>query len=304
MRSWVIEAEKNESEASKGYKQLKKRLSKLVPSWVKSLPAGLVAGVFVFVAYYYVVGSLEEVFKLLSQISLPFVTDMVIRTIATLLPFGFFILDFSKLHPGMLFVMFLFMVSITCLWSVDFLIFFIITLNINLKLAYGRSFAWLRWSFRVFVAVFCTKAISHFFGITSWFPILFLTIVTGVLYTFVDSRIHHSTNNAVMIRDEFQQRYFQRGIAKTQMNFVKQRLKVFLFIVVVTILSTLGHVYPWPTFDYGSETTANVFCKIDHTTQLECHVKTAYNEPYFESQDCKSGSQEWDYCGALVVTSE
>ena len=124
-----------------------------------------------------------------------------------------------------------------------------------------------------------------------------------MLYTFADSRIHQKTNNDVMIREKFQVRYFQRGVEKVQMNFVKQRLKVFLFIVGVTTLCTLGHVYPWPTFEYGSETTANVFCKIDTTKQLECLVNTTYNDPYSETEGCKSDSQEWDYCGALVATT-
>ena len=126
--------------------------------------------------------------------------------------------------------------------------------------------------------------------------------MTGILYTFTNSRIHDDTNKAVLIRDGFQVRYFQRGSVKAQMKFIKQRLKVFMFVIGVTTFCTLGHVHPWTTFDYGPETTANVFCKIDNTIQLECLVNTTYNDPYSESQDCKSGSQEWDYCGAFVVT--
>ena len=268
------------------------------------MPVGAVVGALAFTAYYYFVMRLEQGFNMLSKISLPPEVVFSMRTMIALLPFGIFLRDFSKLRPESLCVMFVFIVSIAQSWKIDFMLFFFTTLNINLQLAYGQSFASLRWFFRIFVAVFCTKAISYFFGIVSWYPIFFLTIVTGRLYTLIDSWIHSYANNAVMIRENFRVRYFQRGTAKAQMKFVKRRLQVFLFILGVTVLSTFGHVYPWLAFDYGSETTANVFCKIDNTVQLECNVKTAYNDPYSESQGCKNVSQEWDYCGALVVDSK
>ena len=264
-----------------------------------TLPAGLFVGVLVFVVYYLLVVNLEDALKSVSHISVPF----VISFIAWLLPFIPFVSDFSKLQTGTLCVMLVFVVSIRYLCNMDFLIFLIITLALQVQLTYGRSFPWQRWFFRVFVAVFCTKAISHFFGITSRCLLLFLTIVIGILYTFTNSRIHHDTNNTVMIRDGFQVRYFQRGVAKAQMKFIKQHLKVFMFIVGVTIFCALGHVHPWTTFEYGPETTANVFCKIDNaSSQLACLVKASYNDPYSETEDCKSGSQDWDYCGRSVAS--
>ena len=309
-RSWEIEADKSESEseAPKIWNKFTKRLSNSLPSWMKSahkkvyntLPAGLLVGVLVFVVYYQAVVKLEEALKSVSHVSVPF----VISFIGSLLPFGLYARALSKLRTGTLCAMLVFVASIRYLCTVDFVIFFIIALTIQLQLTYGRLFPSLRWFFRVFVAVFCTKAISHFFGIVSWFPNLFLVILTGILYTFTNSWIHHDTNNAVMIRDGFQVRYFQRGVAKAQMKFIKQRLKVFMFIIGVTTCCTLGHVHPWTTFEHGPETTANVFCKIDSTIQLECLVNTTYNDPHSESQDCKSGSREWDYCGAFVVTSK
>ena len=303
-RSWTIEADTTESEDPKVWNEFKNKLANFLPSWMRSaykkvykiLPAGLLVGVLVFAVYYKFVDKLEEALRSVSHLSFPFVTS----SIASLLPFVFCIRDFKKLRLVTLFVMSVFVVTIRHFCNMDFLIFFVTSFVFQLHLTYGRSYPWQRWFFRVFVAVFCPKAMSHFFGITSLFSLLFLAIVTGILYTFTDLWIHHDTKDAVIIREKekVQVRYFQRGVAKTQMKFVKQRLKVFIFAIGVTIFCALGHVHPWTTFEYGPEIMANVFCKVDTTRQLECRVKTAYNDPYSEAENCTSVSQDWDYCGA------
>ena len=328
-RSWEIAEDKSKSDILYDWNnQLREQISNFLPtcvincfhkltSWVKAiykrvydtLPLGLVNGALVFVAYYYVVvGTSEGVFRLWEKASLAsadYATVFFIRPIASVLLFALRKSDFSKLHLGTLCVMLVFMVSMTYVCSMKFLIYFVITLTIKLQLAYGRSFAWLRWFFRIFVAFFCTKAIWHFFDIADLsLPRLLASIIaTGTLYTAVDGWIHRETNNAMIIRDEFQVRYFQRGVARAQMKFVQQRLKVFAFIVGVTTLCAFGHVHPWPTrFEATAETTSTVFCKIDNTRQLECRVKTTYNDPYTsESEGCESDSQEWDYCGELIA---
>ena len=262
------------------------------------------------VAYYALVGMLEGVFRAwetTSFASFDYATIFIIRTITSLLPFALRKSDFLKLHRGTSCVMFIFALNLTCLFSMKFLIYFLTTLTINLQLAYGRSYAWLRWFFRIFVAYFCTKSTLHFFDIADLHPTLVLTsiIATGTLYTVANGWIHHEANNAMIIRDEFQVRYFQRGVAQVQMKFVQQRLKVFLFIVGVTTFCAFGHVHPWPTrLEATAETTSTVFCKIDNTSQLECLVNTTYNNPFTsEPEDCENDSQEWDYCGELVAYS-
>ena len=92
-RSWEIEADKSESESEvpKIWNKFNKRLSNSLPSWMKSahkkvyntLPAGLLVGVFVFVACYQAVVKLEEALKSVSHVSVPF----VISFIGWLLPF-------------------------------------------------------------------------------------------------------------------------------------------------------------------------------------------------------------------------
>ena len=272
---------------------------------------GQVVGALVFIVYYLwtVSGIPTMLLKAVSLFCLSFTEALpgfivpVVPVVTPLLPFAVCIREFWRMPIPTMIAMYVFMAGMTYLYDFSYLVHFLITFTINLQITYGKTSAWQRRFVRTFVGVFCTQAISHYFGIVSLWMILGVKRGVDMLYTSIDERIHKKKKNTVFVRGQFQTRYFPRGVAQTQMQFVKERLNVFVFIFVVSTLCTSGQLHPWPTFDFGPDTISTLFCKVDNTTQLECHVKTSFNDPYTsEPGHCDNTSKEWTYCGTLVDT--
>ena len=267
---------------------------------------GQVVGALVFIVYYLwtLTGLQAMLLKAVSlfglRIAETLLPGFIIPIAKPLLPFVLRIREFWEVPIPTKVAMYVLMASMMYLYDFCHLVYFLITLTINLQIAYGKTSAWQRCFVRIFVVVFCTRAISHYLGVTLLPLIVGLLRVVDNLYTTIDERMHKQKKNAVFVRGQFQTRYFPRGVAQTQMQFVKERLNVFVFIFVVSTLCTSGQLHPWPTFDFGPESISTLFCKVDNTTQLECRVKTSFNDPYTsEPGHCDSCSTAWTNCGTL-----
>ena len=143
---------------------------------------------------------------------------------------------------------------------------------------------------------------SYCFSLTFTFvgPLL---VIFAELYSRASTWIHRKTDRALFERRNFHQRYFQRGDATAQLQFVQRRRDVFFFIFIVAALSTMGLLCTDP-FDFGPETISNVFCKTDNERQLDCRVMVKYYDPAESAAEeplCHCATDDWEFCGKFFL---
>ena len=87
-----------------------------------------------------------------------------------------------------------------------------------------------------------------------------------------------------------------------QVQFIKQRVLVFLFIGVLSFLSAVGqHHSAFADSDITVFSKSNVFCK-NNQANHECVVDVMLDGPSESESEkrCKTDSSQWDFCGALL----
>ena len=102
----------------------------------------------------------------------------------------------------------------------------------------------------------------------------------------------------------YNERFFQRGDANTQMEFVQRKWRGFMFVFAAAALCVMAQIGMTSPSSIEPETVSHVFCKADNKTQLECLVNVIYHNPFEsepESSFCNFPSTEWDFCGALPL---
>lgn len=262
---------------------------------------GFLFGMLVFVAYYQSFAVSRQVLNYVSQMChnvTAFLPDNTVQIVCSFIPFGLLSHEFSRVPSHVVLVMYAFVAALFYSFDFHWLVFFFITWNLTVQITYGQSSKWMQWFFTALVAVYCTKAVSYHFDIASPIGIIAMVCAFGILYVKGTDWVHEETGNGPNVHDGSQERYFQRGSAQAQMQFIKQRLKVFLFIIAIAVLSTFGQVRTWSALDFETDTSSNVFCKAENRTQLECLVNVSYYNPFAPDADnCSSVGHQWDFCG-------
>ena len=118
----------------------------------------------------------------------------------------------------------------------------------------------------------------------------------------------HGENDKINVRldsaGDYHERFFQKGDANTQMEFVKRKWRVFMFVFAAAALCVMAQIGMAPSSSFEPETISHVFCKADNKTQLECLVNVTYHNPSkadAENNFCNFSSSEWEFCGAPLL---
>ena len=184
------------------------------------------------------------------------------------------------------------------------LLLFCVIFFANIYDTYGPTSKVRRYLVRTFTTSCCSALISDYIGLMStiWKVILFYIIVQ--MHVVATRWVHGFNDFAVLVEHDYRERFFRRGNAKTQIDFVTRHLRVFLFIIFVSALCTMD-LLRCSDFTPEPETVSNVFCKIDNERQLECLVQVSYADPYaYEPEKCQCSnisSAEWDFCGVFAL---
>lgn len=190
-------------------------------------------------------------------------------------------------------------IIMSCFGILPVLVFWL-NVSLNLHMTYEGTFEWLRVFGRAFAAGCCTNLVAYYCDIGSlfWTATLFVSIFG--LHAVISAWVLDGRDKSLLVDGDYNERFFQRGDAKTQLDFVARKLKIFAFIFTVSALCTLGQLRTSSSVAFDPETISNVFCKIDSKNQLECVVDVTYYDPAAPDADtchCDLDSQEWDFCG-------
>ena len=198
-------------------------------------------------------------------------------------------------------VLYVFLLVITYYVSILELSIFFFIFSLNMYDTYGQTSNVQRWLLMLFTASCFERLISDYIGLmfTVWKVILFVIIVQA--YAVATRWVHGNNDVAVLVEHGYRERFFQRGNAKVQFDFVTRNLRVFSFIIFVSALVTVD-LLRCSDSTLAPETISNVFCKIDNERQLECVVQVSYADPYEpEKCQCNISSAEWDFCGVFCA---
>ena len=184
------------------------------------------------------------------------------------------------------------------------LLFIFFTL-ISLHATFGQTSAALRWFYRIFVMCFShmavAKAISLFYlGILSPVTTALLHVCVVAMYLSAFAFIYCKANQPILIHDEYNERFFQRGNEQAQMQYVTRHMHTFLILTAISAICTFGQFGPSSTGDVP-EAMANVFCKVSSPKQLQCMVNVTYYDPAKSEsgEQWTEDSSKWDFCGSL-----
>ena len=308
-RRWTTQAvavvAKQSNQAKEGY--LPKCCSKYGNSLSLVLVRAAVSGLIVSLVYYYTFVGLEYAVQPVAGFYRSFIEEYPTFITSLLLPLFFFIFridEVLKLSRPILCITCACVSVITCAYGIINTLLFFFTTVMSLLMTFGRTSARQRWFYWIFTTHFCaravTKLVSHFYGIVppllNWVLYLFI----AAIYKIVAAFIYRKTKQTLFEGEDYHERFFQRGNAQVQIEYIKQRWHIFSFVIAVATICSYGQFGPSLTYD-ASDTAGNIFCKVDGTNQLECMVNVTYHNP------CKSESEEhwinnsteWDFCGAL-----
>ena len=106
------------------------------------------------------------------------------------------------------------------------------------------------------------------------------------------------------IAGDYNERFFQRGDASTQIDFAQRKWRGFLFVFAAAALCVMAQICVTSSPSFEPETISHVFCKADNKNQLECVVNVTYHNLYkanIANNFCNFSSTEWEFCGASLL---
>ena len=274
----------------------------------------IVAGLVICFVYCYAFVALEYVVQPITGLYHDYIEKIPVYVAPLVSPLIFFLVNYfhnnevSKLSVWTICTMYACVAIITYAFGIINTLLFFVTASISLHMAYGRTTAWQRWFFLIFTIYFCCKAVMKFLPQSlGVFPPLWnaiLYIVMFAIYGKIAAALFFS--KTILSNGDYRERFFQRGTAQVQLQYIKQQWRIFLLVMPLAAICTIGQFYHPSVTHETSDTMGHIFCKVDSVNKPECLVNVTYDAPIHSNaeKNYTDDDSEWDYCGMLMFFCE